>query len=212
MDMNLLLIRHKKIKYFFSMDECDNDAIETLRGMHESPERKRLRVSPGSKDKKDYSGDFGGLFDSVHLGFAEEEEDDKREQVTTRKIRCKCKSSKCLKLYCDCFANGSTCGVDCNCENCHNTTSNAEGVKKAREIILRRNPIAFDKKIVHGNMHSRGCKCKSSKCIKRYCECFQAGVQCTSQCSCVDCQNGGDGVFKVANTNDNALEQFVTTL
>lgn len=177
----------------------------------ESPKRKRLRVSPSSKDKKNLSNDFGsGLFDSLEFDFAQFDEETK-EQVTTRKIKCTCKSSKCLKLYCDCFANGSTCGVDCKCENCHNTSSNQQGVQKAREIILRRNPTAFDRKIVHGNMHSRGCKCKSSKCIKRYCECYQAGVQCTSQCSCIDCHNGGDGVFTVSNT-DQALQEFVTSL
>lgn len=28
---------------------------------------------------------------------------------------CNCKKSKCLKLYCECFAKGLICGVDCNC-------------------------------------------------------------------------------------------------
>tara|TARA_B100001741_G_scaffold210714_1_gene174350 strand:- start:10764 stop:11309 length:546 start_codon:yes stop_codon:yes gene_type:complete len=173
-----------------------------------SPSRKRLRVSPESKDKKIFSNDFGGLFESIDFNIAAA--DNQQDQVTRQTVKCKCKSSKCLKLYCDCFASGSLCGVDCNCENCQNTASNTAGVQKARDIILKRNPVAFDKKIVHGNMHSRGCKCKSSKCMKRYCECFQAGVQCTSQCSCIDCQNGGDGVFKVANSNHDAFEQFLT--
>lgn len=33
---------------------------------------------------------------------------------------CKCSKSKCLKLYCECFANGRICGIDCNCKDCHN--------------------------------------------------------------------------------------------
>lgn len=27
-----------------------------------------------------------------------------------RKLKCNCKKSKCLKLYCDCFANKTACG------------------------------------------------------------------------------------------------------
>eukprot|EP00730_Choanoeca_flexa_P004123 TRINITY_DN11605_c0_g1_i4.p1 TRINITY_DN11605_c0_g1~~TRINITY_DN11605_c0_g1_i4.p1 ORF type:complete len:231 (+),score=7.43 TRINITY_DN11605_c0_g1_i4:333-1025(+) len=34
---------------------------------------------------------------------------------------CNCKNSKCLKLYCDCFAHGGYCGPNCNCSNCQNT-------------------------------------------------------------------------------------------
>jgi hypothetical protein len=33
---------------------------------------------------------------------------------------CNCKNSKCLKLYCECFASGEYCR-DCNCVGCENT-------------------------------------------------------------------------------------------
>lgn len=33
---------------------------------------------------------------------------------------CNCKKTKCLKLYCDCFAVGELCDEQCKCINCCN--------------------------------------------------------------------------------------------
>mmetsp|Transcript_51004 Transcript_51004/g.159373 ORF Transcript_51004/g.159373 Transcript_51004/m.159373 type:complete len:195 (-) Transcript_51004:255-839(-) len=33
------------------------------------------------------------------------------------------------------------------------------------------------------------CKCKRSRCMKKYCECFQNSSACTSRCTCNDCGN-----------------------
>lgn len=42
-------------------------------------------------------------------------------------------------------------------------------------------------------MHSKGCNCKNSRCVKKYCECYQAGVSCTEKCRCAFCANGKPG-------------------
>lgn len=111
-----------------------------------------------------------------------------------RRKKCNCKNSRCLKLYCECFAQRGYCD-DCNCIGCANTPANSEEVRKAVTATLERNPKAFKSKIkfVAGcndkGVHDKGCHCKKSHCLKRYCECYQAGVQCGDKCRCVDCKN-----------------------
>eukprot|EP00884_Botryococcus_braunii_P001984 jgi/Botrbrau1/11787/Bobra.0195s0111.1 len=105
--------------------------------------------------------------------------------------RCNCKKSKCLKLYCDCFAAGQFCGC-CTCQNCQNSSQYKELVDSTRTSIEQRNPQAFSEKIskiTHSAIHRRGCNCKKSNCKKKYCECYQAGVNCGPQCKCVACHN-----------------------
>lgn len=59
---------------------------------------------------------------------------------------CNCRNSKCLKLYCECFASGRYCN-NCNCANCMNNTANEGARSRAIENILERNPNAFRPKI-----------------------------------------------------------------
>lgn len=37
-----------------------------------------------------------------------------------KRVPCNCKKSKCLKLYCECFAAGLMCMKECNCCDCNN--------------------------------------------------------------------------------------------
>ena len=41
----------------------------------------------------------------------------------------------------------------------------------------------------------KGCKCTKTKCLKKYCECFSHGVECTSLCVCCSCKNQKDKVI-----------------
>lgn len=52
---------------------------------------------------------------------------------------------------------------------------------------MQRSPISFKK--INMTESQLVCSCKKSFCLKKYCECFQVGMKCTSNCKCVDCQN-----------------------
>ncbi|GMI65233.1 CHINESE FOR 'UGLY' [Hibiscus trionum] len=139
--------------------------------------------------------------------------------------RCNCKRSKCLKLYCDCFAAGLYCIEPCSCLDCFNKPIHENVVLETRKQIESRNPQAFAPKVIRSAdsvldswgetsktpasaRHKRGCNCKRSSCLKKYCECFQAGVGCSPSCRCESCKNSfglKDGCDE-SESNEDGLE------
>ncbi|KAL4459854.1 hypothetical protein ABPG74_003380 [Tetrahymena malaccensis] len=122
---------------------------------------------------------------------------------------CNCKKTKCLKLYCDCFAVGELCGQDCKCVECCNNEAALNLRNQAIEGILQRNPFAFNVKpeeakkskkelnnsiLQNSNTKQIGCNCRKSNCLKKYCLCYHSGIKCSEACKCTECKNLENGL------------------
>lgn len=85
--------------------------------------------------------------------------------MTTRP--CKCGSTQCLKLYCECFRNGTFCDPNlCYCTQCantekHNSIPEPRGPRVTAILaILARRPRAFD--CEQRMASTAGCRCKKN--------------------------------------------------
>jgi len=91
-----------------------------------------------------------------------------------KKFKCNCKKSKCLKKYCECYANNEYC-KGCDCNGCSNTTGySIDNKDNTSQTSINENII---------------CNCTKSNCLKNYCDCHKAGVRCKIECRCADCKN-----------------------
>lgn len=137
-------------------------------------------------------------------GAKRQEKQDRLSSLKERPKCCTCKKTKCLKLYCECFAAGRFCGRGCNCTGCFNLPEYTQEREIAIAQTLHRSPDAFRVKLepsysdfadvttpqrVLGLRPMKGCNCKQSKCLKKYCDCFQAGAKCSELCKCEGCKN-----------------------
>lgn len=210
--------------------------LSTLLQQVDAPERSTRR-SAAAKAAENDDGDGGSPIGDAALAV----------DVATGKFKtCRCRNSRCIKLYCECFGWGEMCGPDCACQvrvwavgegegeggggggaaarvghaprkqprlsltqthtaqlpahpafpplrhmqSCLNTAATSAARDAAMEFILQRNPNAFRVGLGVEAPAARGCNCRKSGCQKKYCDCYAAGIQCTSLCRCVGGKDG----------------------
>lgn len=118
---------------------------------------------------------------------------DRKHSSETAKS-CNCKKSKCLKLYCECFASGQYC-AGCKCTECHNTSDYIKEKRAAIARISKKNPLGFIRRLPDNSGNQLvGCNCKKSECQRNYCSCYRSGLACTKLCKCLQCKNSLDSV------------------
>lgn len=96
-----------------------------------------------------------------------------------------------------------------NIWNIHNQFEKNKKAEQNEEILKNRIRTKRRSRVQLEKPRKR-CNCKASRCLKLYCECFKAGVECTADCGCVNCGNGKikkeDSVFEFEWPEEDDLE------
>ena len=109
---------------------------------------------------------------------------------------CNCIKTKCMKKYCECFANNKVC-KNCVCSDCKN---------KNEEIILEnKENNANNNNIINKESKAVFCTCSKSGCNKKYCDCFKENQKCNIKCRCINCLNMEDHQDKSSNDSEKII-------
>ena len=122
---------------------------------------------------------------------------------------CNCRTSQCLKLYCECFKSLGLCGPRCRCTVCQNDCESGPARRKALERILSSKYGKARFHSIHPQVNASecpvdshtansvsilkiegsGCHCRKSNCVNKYCGCHSQGQKCGVSCNCQACYN-----------------------
>ena len=140
-----------------------------------------------------YNSNFvnNDIFNFYHYKSMEIKEKNENNNNNLMEIKekpcCNCTKTKCMKKYCECFANKRFC-KDCHCQDCmnrlplYNNSNNNMMYLTDSDLII--------------------CTCTKSNCNKKYCECYKAGKKCNEKCRCLNCMNSISSNPSISNLNN----------
>ena len=131
-----------------------------------------------------------GYFSSKSFEFTPKSENIDYSFQKDNKPCCSCTKTKCIKKYCECFANNRLC-KDCLCHDCMNNFNYMNKDNNNIKYISENDTI--------------NCTCTKSNCNKKYCECFKAGKKCNDKCRCLNCMNSSSPshISNIINNDNN---------
>ncbi|KHG19476.1 hypothetical protein F383_23962 [Gossypium arboreum] len=165
-----------------NIDNC-SDAFEKVSTPQEGALEQKVCTIAGSASESLFAEESAGfhMTPNTKRKFSSEDGDGNDMKKLSNSTdgdgckRCNCKKTKCLKLYCDCFAAGIYCAEPCSCQGCFNRPEYEETVLETRKQIESRNPLAFAPKIVQP--------------VTEFPLSNRANVGCSIGCRCEGCKN-----------------------
>ena len=121
------------------------------------------------------------------------------------KTCCTCTKTRCIKKYCECFANGKFC-FGCHCIDCFNQPSFNKDFKNFNNNINNKTNSSINSENF-SETEIVVCTCSKSNCNKKYCECYKNNKKCSEKCRCLNCLNGMENKNNIFDDENN--EEFM---
>ena len=112
---------------------------------------------------------------------------------------CNCIKTKCMKKYCECFANNKFC-KNCVCIDCKNKNEEILTENKENKENKENNSLSINK-----DSKAIFCTCSKSGCNKKYCDCYKENKRCNIKCRCINCLNAEECNEKSSNDNEKII-------
>ena len=112
---------------------------------------------------------------------------------------CNCIKTKCMKKYCECFANNKFC-KNCVCIDCKNKNEEILTDNKENKENKENNSLSINK-----DSKAIFCTCSKSGCNKKYCDCYKENKRCNIKCRCINCLNADECNEKSSNDNEKII-------